>query len=188
MWVGGARPWPAEVRDVMWSARGTGVPVALAAEAAGVSEASAWRWIQERGGVRPRRPVPSSGRFLSLAEREEIAAGAAAGLGVRQIAGRIGRAPSTVSRELARNRVSAGYRASAAGRLAQLRRARPRPAKLVACPELAAWVAARLRQRWSPEQVSASLKQQFPGRGGDAGVARDDLPVPVCAGPRGPAP
>src|SRR5215813_11088590 len=118
MWVGGRRPWPAGVRALMWEARGSGAVLAAAARAAGVGEATAWRWIQERGGVRPRRPVPWSGRFLSLAEREEIAAGAAAGLGVRQIAALIGRAPSTVSREVARNKVSAGYRASAADRLA----------------------------------------------------------------------
>jgi IS30 family transposase len=164
MWVGGRRPLPAEVREVMWSVRGTGASMAVAAQAAGVSETAAWRWIQERGGVRPRRPVPSSGRFLSLAEREEIAVGAAGGLGVRQIAGRIGRAPSTVSRELSRNRVSAGYRACAADRLAQLRRARPRPAKLVVCPQLRDWVQARLEECWSPEQISASLAGQFPGR------------------------
>ena len=74
----------AEVREVMWQARQDGQPVSSAALAAGVSEMAAWAWIQQRGGVRPRRPVPPSGRFLSLAEREEIAAGAAAGLAVRE--------------------------------------------------------------------------------------------------------
>jgi IS30 family transposase len=164
MWVGGRRPWPAEVGEVVWAARGAGVAVMRAALAAGVSEAAAWRWIQERGGVRPRRPVPPSGRFLSLAEREEIAAGAAGGLGVRQIARQLGRAPSAVSRELARNRVSVGYRAWAADRMAQLRRARPRPAKLVACPVLRDQVAAWLGENWSPQQICASLKAQFPGQ------------------------
>jgi IS30 family transposase len=86
MWVGGSRPVAAEVREVMWQARQDGRPVSPAALAAGVSEMAAWAWIQQRGGVRPRRPVPPSGRFLSLAEREEIAAGAAAGLAVREIA------------------------------------------------------------------------------------------------------
>jgi IS30 family transposase len=164
MWVGGRRPWPAEVGEVVWAARGAGVAVMRAALAAGVSGAAAWRWIQERGGVRPRRPVPPSGRFLSLAEREEIAAGAAGGLGVRQIARQLGRAPSAVSRELARNRVSVGYRAWAADRMAQLRRARPRPAKLVACPVLRDQVAAWLGENWSPQQICASLKAQFPGQ------------------------
>jgi transposase, IS30 family len=79
MWVGGKRPVAAEVREVMWQARQEGQPVSAAALTAGVSEMAAWPWIQQRGGVRPRRPVPPSGRFLSLAEREEIAAGAAAG-------------------------------------------------------------------------------------------------------------
>ena len=135
-----------------------------AAGAAGVSEASAWRWIQERGGVRPRRPVPFSARFLSLAEREEIAAGAAAGLAVRQIARRLGRAASTVSRELARNRRGAGtgrWRRTGARRA---RRARPRPAKLAADGELRDCVRAGLGKSWSPEQISATLRKQFPGR------------------------
>jgi hypothetical protein len=70
----------AEVREVMWEARQDGRPVSSAASAAGVSEMAAWAWIQQHGGVRSRRPVPPSGRFLSLAEREEIAAGAAAAL------------------------------------------------------------------------------------------------------------
>jgi transposase, IS30 family len=164
MWVGGRRPVAAEVREVMWQARQDGQPVSSAALAAGVSEMAAWAWIQQRGGVRPRRPVPPSGRFLSLAEREEIAAGTAAGLAVREIARRVCRAASTVSRELARNRVSHGYRAVAADRLAAGRRARPKAARLAACPELRAWVQGRLAERWSPAQISASLRTQFPGR------------------------
>lgn len=119
----------AGVREVMWQAGQDGQPVSLAALAAGVSEMAAWAWIQQRGGVRPRRPGPPSGRFLSLTERKEIAAGAAAGLAVREIARRVSRAAPAVSRELARNRVSHGYRAVAADRLAAGRRARAEAAE-----------------------------------------------------------
>jgi transposase, IS30 family len=164
MAVSGAAPVGAGVREVFWRARQDGRPVCDAARAAGVSEGSAWRWIAERGGVRPRRPVPLSARFLSLAEREEIAAGAAGGLGVRQIAARLGRAPSTISRELARNRARGGYRAVAADRRARARRSRPRPAKLAAGGELREYVRAGLGKFWSPEQISAKLRKEFPGR------------------------
>ncbi len=163
MGISGPRPVPAGVREVFWQARQGGRPVAAAARAAGVSESAAWLWIQQRGGVRPRRPAPPSGRFLSLAEREEIAAAAAAGAGVREIGRRTGRAASTISRELARNRVSTGYRAVAADRLAAGRRARPKAAKLAACPQLRSRVQDLLAQRWSPAQISASLKAEFPG-------------------------
>jgi transposase, IS30 family len=164
MAVSGAAPVPAGVREVMWQARQDGRPVCDAARAAGVSEASAWLWIRQRGGVRPRRPVPFSARFLSLAEREEIAVGAAAGLAVREMARRLGRAPSTVSRELSRNRARGGYRAVAADRRAQARRSRPRLAKLAAAGELRDYVRAGLGKAWSPEQISATLRKQFPGR------------------------
>ena len=162
--VSGVRPASAVVREVIWAARHEGRPVELAAVVMGVTPRSAWGWIMDRGGVRPRRPVPSSGRFLSLAEREEIAAGAAGGLGVRQIARQLGRPASTVSRELARNTAPGGYRAVTADRFAQMRRARSRPAKLAGHGELRTAVVDGLKAHWSPEQISARLKDQFPGR------------------------
>jgi transposase, IS30 family len=164
MWVGGRRPVSAEVRDGFWTARQRGEPIWLAAQGAGVSQAAGWAWIKQRGGVRPRRPVPASGRYLSLAEREEIAVGVAVGESVRSIAARLGRSASTVSREVSRNRVSAGYRAVAADRLAQGRRARPKPAKLALEHELRAWVQDRLQQRWSPAEIAARLVTEFPDR------------------------
>ena len=164
MWVGGRRPVSAEVRDRFWTARQRGEPIWLAARGAGVSQAAGWTWVQQRGGVRPRRPVPASGRYLSLAEREEIAVGVAGRESARSIAARLGRAVSTVSREVARNRVSAGYRAVAADRLAAGRRARPKPAKLAYDHELRAWVQDRLAQRWSPAEIAARLVIEFPDR------------------------
>jgi transposase, IS30 family len=88
-------------------------------------------WLPEAGGVRPQRGRNLKGRCLSFAEREEIALERAAGETVRAIAGRLGRAPSTVSREITRNRNAKGnYRATTAHALAYDRASRPKPAKL----------------------------------------------------------
>jgi IS30 family transposase len=105
-----------------------------------------------------------SGRFLSVAEREEIAVGVAAGLSCRQIAAGLGRAASTVSREVERNgyRGRYRYRALAAQAQAQFRAARPKTARLAGNDRLRGQVQCWLEQRWSPEQISVMLKQQFP--------------------------
>ncbi|HEX6922123.1 MAG TPA: IS30 family transposase [Actinomycetes bacterium] len=105
------------------------------------------------------------GRFLSLAEREEIALGLAAGLSARAIAARLGRAPSTVTREVARNRARkhpGGYRAVLAQTKAEARARRPRWSKLARQPRLHREVQAGLNKRWSPEQISRRLVEDFP--------------------------
>jgi IS30 family transposase len=105
-----------------------------------------------------------SPRFLSEDERVQIADLRRAGLGVRGIAGQLGRSPSTVSRELRRNcePASGQYRPFAAQRLAAERRARPGRGKLNCDPVLCQFVAGRLAKRWSPEQVSRALRAEFP--------------------------
>ena len=109
-------------------------------------------------------PGPVSGRYLSLVEREEIAAGVAAGEPLRVIAARLGRAASTVSREVRRNTPWQGrYRAVAAQGQAEARARRPKTAKLAGNLVLREQVAARLEERWSPEQISVMLKQEFAG-------------------------
>jgi len=87
-----------------------------------------------------------------------------AGHGVRAIAEQTGRSPSTISRELRRNRDpdSGQYRPFTAHKLAVRRRARPRPGKIAADPVLRQFVAERLEERWSPEQVSQALRREFP--------------------------
>jgi len=89
----------------------------------------------------------------------------AAGAGVRAIAERTGRSPSTISRELRRNRDpdSGQYRPFTAHKLAAQRRARPRPGKIAADPVLRQFVQDRLEKRWSPQQVSWALPGEFPG-------------------------
>ena len=113
-----------------------------------------------------------SGRYLGFEEREELMVGLAAGLTQAQIARRLGRHPSTISRELARNcpRRPGGqirrpqYRASAAQTKAEERARRPKTAKLVAHQPLRDYVQAKLecRQRWSPEQIARRLPKDFP--------------------------
>ncbi|MBA2772578.1 MAG: IS30 family transposase [Nocardioidaceae bacterium] len=103
------------------------------------------------------------GRCLSFAEREEIAVGRAGGESMRSIAARLGRSPSTISRELARNhRSGGGYRASSAHVLAYERASRPKPAKLVTNVVLREKVEQDLQRKYSPEQISGRLLMEFP--------------------------
>jgi transposase, IS30 family len=153
---------PRPVRQAFWDGVRAGLGVEDAARLAGVSYPAARAWFINAGGVIGNAPGPVSGRYLSMAEREEIAIGAAEGLSVRAVAARLGRAPSTVCRELARGSEPGRYRATIAQQRADERARRPRPARLAACPRLRAQVQAWLESKWSPEQISAMLKAQFP--------------------------
>jgi IS30 family transposase len=101
---------------------------------------------------------------LSLQEREEISRGLAAEDSLRAIAARIGRSPSTVSREVARNGRRQSYRAGSADLAALSRGKRPKPAKLAVGAELRAEVVTRLELNWSPQQISRFLKEEYPGK------------------------
>ena len=82
---------------------------------------------------------------------------------MRQIAGEMGRSPATISRELRRNTVSTrGYLPHTAHRLSVTRRSRPRKAKLLLNARLRAYVQAKLRKKWSPQQISNRLIKDFP--------------------------
>jgi transposase, IS30 family len=119
------------------------------------------RILAERGGMRPpvRRRSPCA---LSLAEREEISRAVAKGQSLRWVADCLGRAPSTVSRELKRNGGRACYRASQADQNAWDRAHRPKICKLVQNRALARCVATKLRAAWSPEQIAGWLKRTYP--------------------------
>jgi IS30 family transposase len=113
---------------------------------------------------RPPRPRTRAAMRLSSAEREEISRGLAAGDPLRRIAGRLGRAPSTVSREVAANGGRRRYRAVTADEAAWRRALRPKEQKL-AGSELLRWlVEAALERRWSPQQTAGWLRSSFPDR------------------------
>src|SRR4051812_46168308 len=97
-----------EVERLFWDEIARGLTSEDAAAVGGVSSAAGTRWFRQRGGMSPFGAARLTGRYLSFAEREEIALLNAQGTGVRQIARQIGRAPSTVSRELRRNAATRG--------------------------------------------------------------------------------
>ncbi len=112
-----------------------------------------------------RRPVPGpewSALRLSLTEREEISRGLAAGESMRCIAARLGRAASTVSREVASNGGRSKYRAAGAHRASRHRARRPKPAKLAVNHQLRTVVEEKLELWWSPRQISDWLVDAYP--------------------------
>ncbi len=127
----------------------------------GRSAASIRAFVESWGGVRP-APRKRSKRHLSLQEREEISRGVAAGDSLRMMAARLGRSPSTVSRELARNGGRHRYRAHHADRTAWRRARRPKPSKLAENPVLRGIVEEKLSEWWSPQQVVLWLKRTYP--------------------------
>jgi IS30 family transposase len=103
---------------------------------------------------------------LTLSEREEISRGIVAGCSIRAMAAKLGRAPSTVSREISRHGGLGAYRASDADASAWSRALRPKPCRLATHPELRWRVAQKLAPEWSPEQISGWLRRTFPGNQG----------------------
>ncbi len=118
--------------------------------------------IEDCGGVRPvpRRRHP---RHLSFIEREEISRGVAAGESMCHIARRLGRAPSTVCREVTRNGGRGQYRAQRADRAALRRARRPKASKLALNSTLRGMVEAKLAAWWSPQQIAGWLTDTYPG-------------------------
>jgi len=136
------------VQREFWRLIAAGVSTEEAAERVGVSTPVGSRWFRHAGGMSPISLAEPTGRYLSFAEREEIALLKVEGYGVREIARAIGRDPGTISRELRRNAATrAGkhaYRASVAQWKAQQAAKRPKPAKLATNPRLRAYVEDKL--------------------------------------------
>ena len=117
--------------------------------------------LSPTGGIRP--PDRKRSRIaLSLAEREEISRGIVAELSVRQIASKLGRSPSTISREIKRNEGFKHYRAASADQAAWDRSMRPKLCKLACSRTLRLNVARKLKQQWSPEQIAGWLRREYP--------------------------
>jgi IS30 family transposase len=144
----GRPPIRRDVERAFWLRIAEGLTSEDAALACGVSGPVGSRWFRDRGGMASIQLTPSSGRYLSFVEREEIALLQAQDIGVREIARRLGRDPSTISRELRRNAATRGgrldYRASIAQWKAELMARRPKTAKLVANERLREYVQDRL--------------------------------------------
>ena len=119
-------------------------------------------YLSRTGGIRPPERKRAD-RCLSLGDREEISRGIAAGLSLRTIASDLGRAPSTISREVNRNGGMNGYRATQADQNAWDRARRPKPCKLVLNRPLCDRVETKLRRKWSPQQIAGWLKWEYPG-------------------------
>lgn len=171
-------------RRRFWELVRAGVSRVEAAQAAGVNVKTTERWFQQAGGVLPPNvPEASSGRYLSIIEREEILAGVERGESISRIAKAVGRAPSTVLRELRRNmrhqlyrsrsRLRAkppgmhriqpwNYRPSLAQERMRRLASRPKTAKLAKNAQLRELVQAKLLEKLSPEQISRELRQLFP--------------------------
>jgi IS30 family transposase len=165
------RPPPRrEVERAFWRRIGEGLTSEAAAAAVGVSGPVGSRWFRHGGGMPPLSLAEPTGRYLSFAEREEIALQAVQGSGVRQIARRLGRDPSSISRELRRNAATRSgqtdYRASVAQWKAEAAAKRPKPAKLVANPRLRDYVQQRLsgQLRHPDGTVAAGPAASWKGR------------------------
>ncbi len=123
----------------------------------GVSLPRIQRFLRQTGGIRPGPQRRREGN-LGVGEREEISRGIAAGLSGRVIAGRLGRSPSTVSREIDRNGARDAYRAVDADAAAYDRARGPNPSKLASNHALRERVIAQLVKDWSPQQIAARLR------------------------------
>lgn len=143
----------------IWSRRARGEPVWMIARHMGRSRRAVRDQVTATGGLPPYVPRRSR-RELTLAEREELSRGLALGESCRALAKKLGRASSSVSREVNRNGSRERYRAADADLAAVHRRRRPKPSKLALSTELRAEVEAGLKLLWSPKQISAWLKRE----------------------------
>jgi IS30 family transposase len=125
------------------------------------ASSSVFSVISPAGGIRPAERRRAS-TVLSLGEREEISRGLSTQCSLRSIARRLGRSPSTISREVRRNGGPERYRAVRSDEAAWDRARRPKPCKLACCRSLARTVSAKLQLKWSPEQIAGWLKRTYP--------------------------
>ncbi len=153
--------YSAEQKNLMWDRWQAGDSLHEIARLFDRSHGSVAGILRKTGGIRP-RPRSRSRLSLTLAEREEISRGMVAGQSLRSIAVSLGRAPSTVSREINRNGGRQHYRANVADKEAWNRALRPKTCKLVHNRALAGIVAKKLRGLWSPEQIAGWLKYTYP--------------------------
>ena len=147
--------------DAIWVQLKSGMAAKPAARALGIPTGTVRAYLVRCGGIRP-APRQRRAGHLTLDEREEISRGLSAGWSFRKIADGLGRAVSTISREVNHNGGRAKYRALAADRAAWANAARPKPCKLARHALLRVIVENKLRRRWSPQQISGWLARTYP--------------------------
>ncbi|WP_107314540.1 IS30 family transposase [Burkholderia metallica] len=147
-------------KALMWERWRKGESLQQIAQLFDRNHSSAQGILAETGGIQPKQRHRSR-LALTLADREEISRSAVAGDSIRAFANRLGRAPSTISREFKRNGGTQGYRANNADELAWERARRPQVCKLIRSRKLAQVVASKLRLQWSPEQIAGWLKHVY---------------------------
>jgi len=151
---------PAQL-NAIWARWKAGDTFDAMGQAFGCSLFTIYDLIRRSGGVPP-RPRRRSPRVLSTQEREEISRALAARESLRAIARRLGRAPSTISREIRRHGGSTHYRATTADRRAWRQARRPKRCRLATHPRLCRVVATKLRADWAPQQIAAWLLSAYP--------------------------
>ena len=145
----------------LWSRWKRGESLSAVARALGKRTSSIHVHLAQSGGICP-QPRRRSRLALTLAEREEISRGIVAGESMGAIAERLGRSTSTVSREVGRNGGCERYRASQADERAWEKARRPKQCKLAGNGRLRLLVARKLQLEWSPQQIGAWLKREYP--------------------------
>jgi len=155
------REYSAQERRELWERWKRGESISEIGRALDRAPGTISETIGQRGGVAPPERRRSC-LALTLQEREEVSRGVAAGDSARGIAIRLGRSPSTITRELNRHGGRRRYRAAEADRRAWERARRPQRCKLARDPALSRLVAAKLREDWSPEQIAGWLRIEFP--------------------------
>ena len=152
-----------EQKTELWDRWQRGESLTAIGRAFGRPSSSIYCLVSPHGGIRPAERRRSR-LALTLSEREEISRGLVAQRSIRSIAGMLGRAPSTISREIRRNGGTGRYRATKADAQAWARARRPKQCKLAAHAWLRQVVARQLRLNWSPEQIAGWLKRGHPGQ------------------------
>jgi len=156
------RGFTAAEKTELWDRWQRGESLNAIGRSFGKPSSSIYFQLSPHGGIRP-APRRRSRLALSLIERETISRGLASDQSARSMARLLGRAPSTVSREIKRNGGYDRYRAAPADEQAWVRARRPKPCKLATSPWLRGAVARKLRLHWSPEQIAGRLKRSHPG-------------------------
>ncbi len=147
--------------EALWRQRKQGEGLRAIATALGTSLSSVYGVVKRHGGIAP-RPRTRAARVLSLAEREEISRHLACQTSVRAIARALGRAPSTISREIHRHGGPIRYRAARADAAAWRRAARPKGCRLAQHAALRRVVAEKLAAAWAPQQIAGWLVSEYP--------------------------